>query len=720
MKIHIKKLTSLALALIISISMITATPITANAASNPYPASQNVDGDAYYEIPCTWFAWQQVYDNLGVALPAWGNAVSWWQNAINAGYATGSEPRPGSVAVWSGDYYGHVAYVASNSGNTLYLNEGGRTDLDATSTHGVAYNYRLTNVAGYPRPDDTSKTLLGFIYPAGIADPDVDLGTNFFGMIVNKPFGVTIGQADNGNVEVIYEAPTTYDHILWHFSKNSDNTYTITSVLNGNCLDVSGASVSDNANVQCWPSNGNPAQQWHIATYINDAYYLRANCTTKFLDLTGAYYTEGTNVQMYTKNSNPAQQFAIQKVTSADTLNYTIESDKTEYEADENVTVTVGGTLSYAYNYKFHIINPDGTETVVDNKCNSVLNFNPTLEGKYTVFAEVKNPCYTDTGAVDNKSVSFVVGCDHNYTEEFIESDGQSQGYILHTCTECGESYEDNHMDYEDGWYYTEQLPSLITDDNYTIEYNNFYEKVQKDSPGDDWVMSEVVQNEWVNSGDSYFTYIPEETSDARVLVREYYYHWCMPGSSINSNGNYISSGNYVHYDEISLPNDNVYVTASGIDEGHPYYLLAWASDGSRVYCSSGVTCDGTSGTHGARCCAWYKMYIYQNRVKVELYKYIKEGGWTAEADPTAAKTVYKFKADEKYQLGDVNLDGTVSVDDVTHLQMHLAHYTDSEGNALIDETDESVLAIADIDVDGKLTINDATAVQLSLLGYEL
>ena len=132
------------------------------------------------------------------------------------------------------------------------------------------------------------------------------------------------------------------------------------------------------------------------------------------------------------------------------------------------------------------------------------------------------------------------------------------------------------------------------------------------------------------------------------------------------------------------------------------------------------MTCDGSNGSHGHRSRAWYKMYVYQNRVKVELYKYTKESGWTNEPDPTAAKTVYKFKAAEKDLLGDVNLDGLVSVDDVTYLQMHIAHFTDNEGNALIDETDERVFAVSDLDGDGILTINDATAVQMILAGYEL
>lgn len=133
------------------------------AASNPYPTTQDWDGDGYYEIPCTRFAWQQVYDNLGIALPAWGNAGTWYQSAINAGIPVGSVAKPGSVAVWSN----HVAYVVSASGNTFVVNEGGRTDLDQTDSHGVKYGYQLTNAVGAPRPYDSGNILLGFIYPAG-------------------------------------------------------------------------------------------------------------------------------------------------------------------------------------------------------------------------------------------------------------------------------------------------------------------------------------------------------------------------------------------------------------------------------------------------------------------------------------------------------------------------------------------------------------------------
>lgn len=162
-----KRLMCLFLTLMFAVTLV---PMTASAAGNPYPTTQNVDGDAYYEVPCTWFAWQSVYDNQGVAMPGWGNAGNWLNGARNSGYATGSTPAVGAVAVWQGNGYGHVAYVVSvQSTTTFTVNEGGRTDLDQTNSHGVAYSYKITNAVGGKRPYDNGLTLVGFIYPKGIS-----------------------------------------------------------------------------------------------------------------------------------------------------------------------------------------------------------------------------------------------------------------------------------------------------------------------------------------------------------------------------------------------------------------------------------------------------------------------------------------------------------------------------------------------------------------------
>lgn len=73
---------------------------------------------------CTWGAWQLVYNNLGIGLPSMGNAGNWLTSAQRLGYATGSEPRVGAVAVYSI----HVAYVIDYQpwrSNPVEIEEGG-------------------------------------------------------------------------------------------------------------------------------------------------------------------------------------------------------------------------------------------------------------------------------------------------------------------------------------------------------------------------------------------------------------------------------------------------------------------------------------------------------------------------------------------------------------------------------------------------------------------
>ncbi len=71
-----------------------------------------------------------------------------------------------------------------------------------------------------------------------------------------------------------------------------------------------------------------------------------------------------------------------------------------------------------------------------------------------------------------------------------------------------------------------------------------------------------------------------------------------------------------------------------------------------------------------------------------------------------------------KYKVGDVNLDGTVDVNDVTYMQMHLAGYKSSDGSALIDTEDDNMFIIANVNNDGYIDISDATQIQMVLAGW--
>lgn len=157
-----KRLKSLLVALMAVICLLPALKQEASAASNPYPYTQTVGG--VRTIPCTWYAWQQTYERLGIALPAWGNAIDWYNNAARAGYSVGATAKANSIAVWkeSGHNYGHVAFVTAVNGSNMTINEGGRTDL--AGNNGIKNGQVLPSTVGTTW---YSRTLIGFIYLSG-------------------------------------------------------------------------------------------------------------------------------------------------------------------------------------------------------------------------------------------------------------------------------------------------------------------------------------------------------------------------------------------------------------------------------------------------------------------------------------------------------------------------------------------------------------------------
>ena len=119
---------------------------TAIAATNPYGKYQDLYGVT--TIRCAWYAWQQAYDNLGVALPGWGNAQTWYNLAAQAGFSVGQVAKANSIAVWSSsDAYGHVAYVVSVDSDGVYMtvNEGGMPD--AVDSEGIIIGSRKSTSA---------------------------------------------------------------------------------------------------------------------------------------------------------------------------------------------------------------------------------------------------------------------------------------------------------------------------------------------------------------------------------------------------------------------------------------------------------------------------------------------------------------------------------------------------------------------------------------------
>lgn len=95
-----------------------------SAATNPYKETSR------YGVNCTWYTWNKVYNTLGIALPGWGNANTWYDYARKAGYSVGTSPKDQSIVVWNLTSYGHVGYVERVEGDKIYVWDSARTCFD--------------------------------------------------------------------------------------------------------------------------------------------------------------------------------------------------------------------------------------------------------------------------------------------------------------------------------------------------------------------------------------------------------------------------------------------------------------------------------------------------------------------------------------------------------------------------------------------------------------
>lgn len=196
-------------------------------------------------------------------------------------------------------------------------------------------------------------------------------------------------------------------------------------------------------------------------------------------------------------------------------------------------------------------------------------------------------------------------------------------------------------------WTYADKLPSGITSEKYTIQYKHTYRTTAKEAPGSAWEQKGYSHTAYENKGSPYWSTIELSTSSTRELVSYHYYHWC--GSGIHAN--YCQSGSFVHYDWIAA--SQVYVVASYTDadnSAYKYYELNF-NGGGRAYCQSGITCDGSNGTHGQRSCYWYRNSQYQDKVAVAMYTYEKESKWEdkKDGDATEYRVRYKLKHTHSY-----------------------------------------------------------------------
>ncbi len=303
-----KKLGSLILAfiLVLNISMvINLTNVYAFTIRNSIPTSSDANWK-YYSAPinnyprsslnggnCTWYAYGRLYEvyGNGFCFASAGNAQEWFNLAKNNGISTGSTPRAGSLIVWGGNDYGHIAFVESVSGNAVTWTES---------------NYQFTADKNYPAFRKYSSTHPG-TYCSGV-------GCSLLGYIY----------LDGSK-------PNNYNEIV-------NGTYGIKNVGSGLMLDVADGADANKANVQIYNNNGSAAQQFKVIKSSGGYYTFQPSYSTTYMINQFAWTpTDGTNVNLYEPSGDGTQGWYFQAVSGG----YIIRS-----AYNENLVLTATGSSS--------------------------------------------------------------------------------------------------------------------------------------------------------------------------------------------------------------------------------------------------------------------------------------------------------------------------------------------------------------------------------------
>lgn len=552
---------------------------------------------AYTKVGCAWFATARARELTGKNITNIHDGQSWWTSVYKTyGFSRGSTPKAKALACYSN----HVAVVEIVNGNTITVSTGGYQDGNSSTGYTAIYD---TTRSKLESSGTISGTFYGYVY-LGVggswkeSQKKQNIGSDFYGRIVNTAMDKAL-QVQSDNYVVLATKKNTSQQ-YFHFTRNSDGTYKIISDYNNLSLDVHGGGSESGARLSTYTYHGGGAQRWGIYGSAKN-YFLSANCTDCVVDVYNGDNIDGTKIWMYTKNDTNAQKYTIEIISAPSKPALTIsENGKNSVFSWDNISGATSYDLKLLKDGKTYKTYNNVNATLKDN----VYSYSVALpDGSYTAVLTAKNSYYSTKSDSNPFSVSY-----------------NTAG----------------------SWIYAKKLPSGVTSKNYKIEYQNTYTTVSKTSPGSEWVKGAVAKTVYENSGSTYTSSLPRQTSNTCVLVNYYYYHFC--GGSTGNNANFAQNGSYNHYDEVAKTNVIEAASNKDYDDSRYTYYRLTDKNGNNFYCRSSVTCDGSYGSHGARSCYWYKMYVYQNKVNVSYYTYTKTGAWTASKDSSASSVQVRYK----------------------------------------------------------------------------
>lgn len=278
-------------------------------AANPYYPS--------YPGQCTWYVWGRAMEKLHVDLSFFrgkGNAERWYQVAAENNWPVGSEPRANSIAVFQGVGsktvgIGHVVFVESVYGSTVYYTESNRFDSKGVWHDYYEDSFDANNPVLSPGSAAWEQRLLGYIY----LDPAAVLADGIYTLAPqcapNSRLDVDNASTENcANLQIYHENGTEAQQFRVTYLNNG--YYQMTSLASGKAVDAANAATDCGTNVWQYEINHTNAQKWALKPAGGGYFYIVPAVNQDLcLDVSGASDADRTNVQIWTSNQTGAQKW---------------------------------------------------------------------------------------------------------------------------------------------------------------------------------------------------------------------------------------------------------------------------------------------------------------------------------------------------------------------------------------------------------------------------
>ncbi len=719
MKKTCKKLVSLLLTLVITLSVLTVAPFAVSAADEN---AEQVGG-----VQDTLNSILSVYPT-GSYFTASGNVC--YSNSSNDCKLSnipsrGGLPSGSSVAAVTGNAWSccsfarYVFYctfgVSPESCSTVsssnaqigdYMNLGTHYAiyLGQDSTYWYVYdsNYTSppTNVVKYNRALKKSNFSSVKIHHApnysnnsNLPEP-VDLGTDFYAYIINT---YAWKHLTNVDLNVVMNSETGAANQVWYFQRQSDSTYKITNCLDGRALDVHNFGTTDGTNVAVCESNESTAQRWFI-TGESGAYYFRAACGDLVLDIEGGSTSDNANVQMWTKNDSTAQKFQVWKL-SEPSQTFVHCAAGTNYRPTSIWWLQTDNTRYYDVKiWKNSLWEGEAYKIlwgVTDTSC--MVNL---PAGYYEAYVDTRNN-YSTTMSSNIVKFTVTEGEPENIGEDFYAALLVNKNWVnVSNVNSNVELAASNHASAEQIWHFMRQ-----SDGSYIIV--NCLDGNALDVSNAENNNGTNVQVHEINYTDAQKWYIYGRWSG------EYYLKPKCADKVLD-----VSGGN-------NVVGDNIQIWELNYSDAQKFAVYEVESvEKSEVSVESIIndTCFNWTKANNAN---EYEVKIWKEasingepfmkyntsdtrwNVVLPIGNYIA-CVYSKNSFSRKQSNLVTFTVEYTNAIGDVDGDGIISVSDATALQKQLANGV---------EFDDEMLAVADTNGDGIVSVSDATLIQKYLAG---